>query len=107
MLTKAPKSKKLGARSTWKLQDAKTHFSRVVRRAQSEGPQRVTVHGKDAVVIVSSQQYDKRQPSTRKGQSGAVFVEAMQQARKLGLRLKPLRYYPAYRAPVSFEDNGK
>lgn len=35
----------------WSLQDAKAKFSEVVRRAQTEGPQTVTVHGKEAVVI--------------------------------------------------------
>ena len=39
--------------------------------------------------------------------TGQAFVDAMQQARKLGLKLKPLRYYPAYRPPVRFEDEGK
>ena len=37
----------------WKLEDAKARFSEVVRRARSEGPQRVTVRGKDAVVVMS------------------------------------------------------
>ena len=30
----------------WKLEDAKARFSEVVRRAQSEGPQRITVRGR-------------------------------------------------------------
>jgi prevent-host-death family protein len=91
----------------WKLQDAKARFSEVVRRAQSEGPQRVTVHGKEAVVVVAAREYDKLIPAQQKSQTGAVFVEAMQQARKLGLRLKPLRYFPAYRHPVTFEDSDR
>ena len=48
----------------WKLEDAKAQFSEVVRRARSEGPQRVTVRGKDAVVILSSEEYQKMQPET-------------------------------------------
>jgi len=36
----------------WSLQEAKAKFSEVVRRAQSEGPQTVTVHGRSAVQIV-------------------------------------------------------
>jgi hypothetical protein len=36
----------------WKLQDAKARFSQVVREALEHGPQRVTLHGKDAVVIL-------------------------------------------------------
>lgn len=37
----------------WKLQDAKNHFSEVVRKAQTEGPQKVTKSGENAVVVVS------------------------------------------------------
>ena len=36
----------------WSLQEAKAKFSEVVRRAQTEGPQTVTVHGKAAVRII-------------------------------------------------------
>lgn len=36
--------------------------------------------------------------------TGAVLVEAMQEARRLRLKLKPMRYYPAMRPPVSFSD---
>jgi antitoxin Phd len=44
---------------TWKLEDAKTHFSELVRRARAEGPQSVTVRGQRAVVILDAQQYDR------------------------------------------------
>jgi len=43
----------------WKLQDAKASFSEVVRRAKSEGPQHVTVRGKEACVIVSAEEFDR------------------------------------------------
>ena len=39
---------------TWKLEDAKARFSEVVRLARSQGPQRVTVRGQDAVVVLSA-----------------------------------------------------
>jgi len=38
---------------TWKLQDAKARFSEVVDRALVNGPQLVTRHGNNAVVVVS------------------------------------------------------
>ncbi len=34
----------------WFLREAKAHFSELGRRVRSEGPQHVTVHGKDAGV---------------------------------------------------------
>lgn len=42
----------------WKLEDAKARLSEPVRRARAEGPQRVTVHGRDAVVVVSCDEYE-------------------------------------------------
>lgn len=41
----------------WKLQDAKARFSEVVREARARGPQTVTVHGKEAVVVLSTEEY--------------------------------------------------
>jgi prevent-host-death family protein len=43
----------------WKLEDAKARFSEVVRRARDTGPQRVTVRGQDAVVVLSAADYAK------------------------------------------------
>ena len=45
-------------RENWPLQDAKNRFSEVVRRAKSEGPQTVTVHGRRAAVVLSAEDYD-------------------------------------------------
>jgi prevent-host-death family protein len=44
---------------TWKLEDAKNQFSRVVRAAMTGKPQRVTRGGRDAVVILSAEEYDR------------------------------------------------
>ncbi len=38
---------------TWPLQEAKAKFSEVVRLAQSEGPQIVTVHGQPTVIVTA------------------------------------------------------
>lgn len=43
----------------WKLEDAKARFSELVRAARDTGPQRVTVYGKDAVVVVSADEFDR------------------------------------------------
>jgi antitoxin Phd len=47
----------VGAR--WKLEDAKARFSEVVRKAQTEGVQRVTVRGKEAVAVISIDELDR------------------------------------------------
>ncbi len=46
----------------WKLEDAKARFSEVVRLAQEQAPQRITVRGEDAVVIISAQEFAKLLP---------------------------------------------
>ncbi len=43
----------------WQLQDAKNKFSNLVDKAQKYGPQVVTKHGRDAVVILSIEEYNK------------------------------------------------
>ena len=43
----------------WQLQEAKNRFSNLVKRAQHEGPQIVTKHGKKAVVVLSVDDYRK------------------------------------------------
>ncbi len=41
----------------WQLQEAKNQLSEVVRKAQSEGPQVITVHGTDAAVVIAAKDY--------------------------------------------------
>jgi prevent-host-death family protein len=41
----------------WQLHDAKAHLSDLVRRARKEGPQRITVYGEDAVIVVSAVEF--------------------------------------------------
>jgi len=43
----------------WQLQTAKAQFSEVFRRARTEGPQHVTKAGKEEVVILAKEEYDK------------------------------------------------
>ena len=52
----------------WQLQEAKAKFSELVQKALEEGPQTVTRHGKDAVVVLSVHEYRKlreRRPSLK------------------------------------------
>jgi antitoxin Phd len=52
----APQPKLLPRMDSWKLEDAKARLSEVVRRL-SDGPQLVTVRGKEAAVILAPQDY--------------------------------------------------
>ena len=53
------RSKAGPARPTWPLGQAKARFSEVVRLARSGRPQAVTVHGRDAVVVVATSEFER------------------------------------------------
>lgn len=61
---------------TWQLQAAKARFSEVVRRALSEGPQYVTRQGKDAVVVVPIEEFERLQRKKKKGSLLQFFAES-------------------------------
>lgn len=43
----------------WQMQEAKARLSEVVRRAESEGPQDITVHGQSVAIVLSRAAYDR------------------------------------------------
>jgi prevent-host-death family protein len=43
----------------WQLQEAKARLSEVVKKAAKEGPQKITVHGEPAAVVISSEEYKR------------------------------------------------
>jgi prevent-host-death family protein len=58
----------------WALQDAKTHFSELVRCVKERGPQHVTVHGQDEVVVIAADEFRKLYPA----RSGGELLAALQ-----------------------------
>src|SRR5882724_4197279 len=57
----------------WQLQTAKAKFSEVFRLARSEGPQRITRQGKEGVVMISDEQYDRLVVESRQPKSIVQF----------------------------------
>ena len=74
-------------KSSWPLQDAKARFSELVRRACSEGPQHVTVHGREEVVIIGVNEFRRLKGS----QTGAALVAALQASPCRDADLEPTR----------------
>ena len=72
---------------SWQLQEAKARFSEVVRRAKQEGPQHVTVHGREEVVVVGADEFRKLAGD----RTGGALVEAMQQSPHRSTSLEPRR----------------
>ena len=58
---------------SWQLQTAKAKFSEVFRLARSVGPQRITRQGKEAVVMISDEQYDRLMHKSRQPKSIVQF----------------------------------
>jgi prevent-host-death family protein len=89
------KSASLGGQGgRWRLQDAKARFSELVRRVRSEGPQHVTVHGRDEVVVVAAEEFNRL-----KGEgSGALLVEALQASPVREIDIEPGRDLAPVRA---------
>ena len=71
----------------WPLQDAKARFSELVRRVRSEGPQLVTVHGRDEVVVVAADEF-RRLKGER---TGRCLIDALQASPSRKVEIEPGR----------------
>ncbi|MGH9575843.1 MAG: type II toxin-antitoxin system Phd/YefM family antitoxin [Terriglobales bacterium] len=78
----------------WQLQEAKNRLSELVRKAREEGPQMITVHGSDAVVVMAAEAFRKLAP--RKG----TLLEFFRRSPLIGVKLDITRSRDAGR-PVS------
>lgn len=77
----------ISAPGTWPLQDAKARFSELVRRARSEGPQHVTIHGREEVVVIAADEFRRLKGE----QTGERIVAAMQASPYRTNELEPSR----------------
>jgi prevent-host-death family protein len=71
----------------WLLQEAKARFSELVRKVRSEGPQHVTVHGRDEVVVIAAEEFRRLTGNA----TGLALVEAMQASPYREVDLEPAR----------------
>ena len=60
-------------RQDWQVQTAKARFSEVFRLARTEGPQRITKQGKEGVVMISGEEYEKLMVKSRQPKSLVQF----------------------------------
>jgi prevent-host-death family protein len=68
----------------WQVQTAKAKFSELFRLARTEGPQRITRQGKEGVVMISDEQYDRLIVKSRQPKS---IVQFFQQSPLAGIEL--------------------
>jgi prevent-host-death family protein len=71
----------------WPLQNAKARFSELVRRARSVGPQHVTVHGRDEVVVVAADEFRR----LKGDRTGEALIEALQASPYRDIDIEPRR----------------
>jgi prevent-host-death family protein len=71
----------------WLLQEAKARFSELVRRVRSEGPQHVTVHGREEVVIISAEEFRR----LKGDQTGEALIAAMRASPYRDIDIEPSR----------------
>jgi prevent-host-death family protein len=67
----------------WKLQDAKARFSELVRKARTGGPQKVTVHGKEAVIVCDLERFEVRPKLLHRVRTMTEFIKASKKYRGL------------------------
>jgi prevent-host-death family protein len=72
-------------RGYWLLQDAKARFSELVRKVRSEGPQHVTVHGRDEVVVIAAEDFRRLKGDV----TGQALIEAMQASPYRDIDIEP------------------
>ena len=63
---------------TWQIQEAKARLSEVVKDAEREGPQEITLHGRSVAVILSRADFD------RLAGTGESLVEFMRRSPLFG-----------------------
>lgn len=89
-ISPAKPAKPRGAKSRpgyWLLQDAKARFSELVRKVRSEGPQHVTVHGRDEVVVIAAEEFRRLKGNL----TGEVLIEAIQSSPHRDIDIEPRR----------------
>jgi prevent-host-death family protein len=86
------------AENEWQLQEAKARLSEVFTLARSRGPQRITRHGKEAVVMLPAEEFERLTDRSRQPRSLVEFFSASPLSRS-GIRLDRK---PDYGRKVSF-----
>ena len=82
---------------TWKLQEARDHFIEVVRRAESEGAQTITVRGREKAVVISCEEYRRMRAGSEADEAertGKDLIEFFRNSQLYGLELEIERDRP-------------
>jgi prevent-host-death family protein len=75
---------------TWTVAEAKAKFSEVIDRAEHDGPQIVTRHGRTAVIVVAAEEWERK---TKRAGNLADFL-ASSPLRRSNLKVQRRRDRP-------------
>jgi prevent-host-death family protein len=73
----------------WTVAEAKAKFSEVIDKAKSEGPQKITKHGRTTAVVVAAEEWERK--TERKGNLAEFLAASPLHGSGLRLRRLPVR----------------
>lgn len=74
---------------TWTVAEAKAKFSELIDKAKSEGPQKITRHGRTTAVVVAAEDWTRK--TERKGNLAEFLSASPLRGSGLKLRRLPIR----------------
>lgn len=74
---------------TWTVAEAKAKFSELIDKAKSEGPQKITKHGRTTAVVVAAEDWTRK--TERKGNLAEFLSASPLRGSGLKLRRLPIR----------------
>lgn len=75
----------------WTVAEAKAKFSELIDKAKSEGPQKITKHGRTTAVIVAAEEWERN--AKRKADLAEFLAASPLRGSKLKLRRLPVRLH--------------
>lgn len=81
------KTRRKTAPSHWPLQDAKARFSELVRCVREKGPQHVTIHGREEVVVIAAEEFRR----LRGNLTGSILVDVLRNSPHRDVEIAPGR----------------
>jgi len=74
---------------TWTVAEAKAKFSELLDKAKSEGPQKITKHGRTTAVVVDAEEWERK--AERKGNLAEFLTTSPPRGSGLKLKRLPVR----------------
>ena len=74
---------------TWTVAEAKAKFSELLDKVNSEGPQKITKHGRTTAVVVTAEEWERK--AQRKGNLAEFLASSPLRGTGLKIRRLPVR----------------